>query len=91
MAIVGRGDIPMAAKVIQEGACGFIEKPLDESILVHAVEAAIKQSAKVEELTGKLLTNSETRILQLIFEGKSNSAELTKVALALGLICPQIK
>ncbi|MCD6392342.1 MAG: response regulator transcription factor [Planctomycetes bacterium] len=112
--------MPLAAKTIQEGAFGFIEKPMDESILVNAVEAAIKQGAKVEELTGKLLTNSETMILQLISEGKSNSemaymlhrsigtierhrdrlmkklnagnsAELTKVALALGLTSPQIE
>ena len=117
--ITGHGDVPMAVKALKTGALDFIEKPLDERVLLPAVEAALKRSANTEDLAGKPLTNSETRILQLIAEVKSNSemaaflhrsirtverhryqlmcklnvsspAELTKVALALGLTSPEI-
>lgn len=117
--ITGHGDVPMAVKALKTGALDFIEKPLDEHILLPAVETALKRSANTEDFTGKPLTDSETRILQLIAEGKSNSemaaflhrsirtierhryqlmrklnvsspAELTKVALALGLTSPEI-
>lgn len=117
--ITGHGDVPMAIKALKTGALDFIEKPLDESILLPAVETALKRSANTENMSGKPLTNSELRILQLIAEGKSNSemaaflhrsirtverqryqlmrklnvsspAELTKVALALGLTSPEI-
>lgn len=118
--ITGHGDVPMAVKAIQEGALNFIEKPLDEQVLLSTVETALKQSAKIEELTEKPLTCSEIGILRLISEGRSNSemahllhrsirtierhryhlmhklnvsspAELTKIALTLGLTSPQIK
>lgn len=117
--ITGHGDVPMAVKALKTGVLDFIEKPLDESILLPAVETALKRSANTEDQFGKPLTNSETRILQLIAEGRSNSemaaflhrsirtverhryqlmcklgvsspAELTKVALALGLTSAEI-
>ena len=117
--ITGHGDVPMAVKALKVGALDFIEKPLDEQVLLPVVEAALKRNASTEDLAGKPLTDSEIRILQLIAEGKSNSemacflhrsirtierhryqlmhklnasspAELTKVALALGLTSPEI-
>lgn len=118
--ITGHGDIPMAVKALRIGALDFIEKPLDERILVPAVQVALKQNAYAEGYTGKPLTDSEIGILQLISEGKSNAemafllhrsirtverhrynlmhkldvnspAELTKIAIALGLTSPVIK
>ena len=71
--ITGHGDVPMAVKALKTGALDFIEKPLDEHVLLSAVEKALKQSANTEEHSGKPVTDSETRILQLIAEGKSNS------------------
>lgn len=117
--ITGHGDVSMAVKALKIGALDFIEKPLDEQVLLPVVEAALKRSAGIEDLAGKPLTDSEIRILRLIAEGKSNSemagflyrsirtierhryqlmhklnvsspAELTKVALALGLTSPEI-
>jgi two-component system, LuxR family, response regulator FixJ len=117
--ITGHGNVPMAVEALKTGALDFIEKPLDEHVLLPAVEAALKRSANTEDMAGKPLTDSETKILQLIAEGKSNSemsaflhrsirtierhryqlmyklnasspAELTKVALALGLTSPEI-
>ena len=117
--ITGHGDVPMAVKALKVGALDFIEKPLDEQVLLPVVEAALKRNASTEDLAGKPLTDSEIRILQLIAEGKSNSemacflhrsirtierhryqlmhklnvsspAELTKVAIALGLTSPEI-
>lgn len=119
LVITGHGDVPMAVTALKTGALNFIEKPLDEGVLIPAVQAALKQSANTEEHAGKPLTNSEIEILRLISEGKSNSemacllhrsirtverhryklmhklnanssAELTKIAIALGLTSQEI-
>lgn len=117
--VTGHGDVPMAVKTLKAGALDFIEKPLDEHVLLPAVKMALKKSMAADSLTGKPLTGSERQILQLVAEGKSNSemahllnrsirtierhryqlmsklnvsspAELTKIALALGLTSPDI-
>ncbi len=72
LVITGHGDVPMAVKAIKGGALDFIEKPLDEHVLLPAVQRALQQNVSIEGLAGKPLTDSETRILQLISEGKSN-------------------
>ena len=111
--VTGHGDVPMAVRAFKNGAFDFIEKPLDESILLPVVRKALKGSANLIDLIASL-TDAEKGILRLVSEGKSNSemayflkrsirtverhryqlmhklnvntpAELTKVALALGL------
>jgi two-component system, LuxR family, response regulator FixJ len=118
--VTGHGDVPMAVKALKAGAMDFIEKPLDEHVLLPAVKLALKRSMHADSLAGKPLTGSEIQILQLVAEGKSNSemarllnrsirtierhryqlmtklnvsspAELTKIALALGLTSPDIE
>ena len=120
LTITGHGDVQMAVKALKAGALDFIEKPLDEGVLLPAVQKALEQSTYTEDQTSKPLTNSETNILQLISEGKSNSemarvlhrsirtverhryqlmqklgasspAELTKIAIALGLTSSEIQ
>jgi FixJ family two-component response regulator len=70
--VTGHGNVPMAVQAIRGGALDFIEKPLDEHVLLPAVERALQQNAGIEGLAGRPLTDSETKILQLISEGKSN-------------------
>ncbi len=118
--MTGHGNVPMAVKAIKGGALDFIEKPLNEHVLLPVVERALMQNVSVDGAVGRPLTESETRILQLISEGQSNKemarlvgrsirtverhryqlmqkldvskpADLTKVALALGLTSPEVK
>ena len=70
--ITGHGDVPMAVKALKSGALDFIEKPLDEQVLLRAVKRALKHSVNIVDLAAAPLTDSETRILQLISEGRSN-------------------
>ncbi len=117
--ITGHGDVPLAVKALKLGALDFIEKPLDEAVLLPVVQGVLERSAYSEHLAGQPLTKTETTVLKLIADGKSNSemarilhrsirtvelhryrltrklnvtspAELTKIALTLGLTSPQV-
>ena len=70
--VTGYGDIPMAVKAMKAGAMDFIEKPLNESTFMPAVEAALAKTRSADRLSLDMLTRSEIRILKLIGEGKSN-------------------
>lgn len=72
LVITGYGDIPMAVKAIKIGAAEFIEKPLNESTFLPAVEAALKKGLFENRLIAKPLTKAETQILRQIAEGKTN-------------------
>lgn len=40
--ITGHGDIPMTVKAMKAGAVDFLAKPFDESVLLNAIETAIR-------------------------------------------------
>jgi FixJ family two-component response regulator len=42
--ITGHGDIPMAVRAMQAGAVDFLTKPLDEQVLLDAVERAMSRA-----------------------------------------------
>jgi FixJ family two-component response regulator len=44
--ITGHGDIPMAARASKAGAVNFLNKPLDEDVLVDAVNQALLKSRR---------------------------------------------
>jgi FixJ family two-component response regulator len=42
--ITGQGDIPMSVRALKKGAVDFLQKPVDEKVLLNAVDEAVKQS-----------------------------------------------
>jgi FixJ family two-component response regulator len=68
--MTGYGSIPLAVRCIQAGACDFIEKPLDEAVLLPKVDALLKRD---KGMTNEHeLTSAERQIVELVAEGKSN-------------------
>jgi len=79
--ITGHGDIPLAVEAMKLGAIDFIEKPFNESSIVRAVTAGMRQRqeqanrdqerqeirARLDELSGR-----EREVLDGLVEGKPN-------------------
>src|SRR5580692_3664555 len=86
--ITGRGDIPSTVKAMKGGAVDFLTKPVDETILLAAVEQALQKdrSARLEasehaDLRARYLslTPREQEVLPLLVRGllnKQAAAEL---------------
>jgi two-component system response regulator FixJ len=67
--VTGFGSIPLAVRAVQMGAVDFIEKPLDEEVLLPKIERLLQSGEDVE---GDGVTPAEQRILDLIVAGKAN-------------------
>jgi FixJ family two-component response regulator len=86
--ITGRGDIPSTVKAMKGGAVDFLTKPVDEAVLLAAVEQALQKdrSARLEasahaDLLARYqsLTPREQEVLPLLVRGllnKQAAAEL---------------
>jgi FixJ family two-component response regulator len=86
--ITGRGDIPSTVKAMKGGAIDFLTKPVDETILLAAVEHALEKDRQArreaEEHADllaryRLLTPREQEVLPLLARGllnKQAAAEL---------------
>lgn len=79
--ITGHGDIPMSVKALKNGAINFLQKPVDDQLLLNAVAEAIKtskanffqthESARIKLLFQKL-TSRENDVFNLIITGLLN-------------------
>ncbi len=78
LVVTGYGDVPMAVKALRAGAADFIEKPLDREAFLDAVEGLLRENAARTMLFNHSLTKMETRVLELILDGK-NSREIATV------------
>ena len=79
--ITGHGDVPMAVSALRAGALDFIEKPLQEQVLLERVQEAtrIGMRLQAEEENRRAtrarfdsLTGREREVLALIVEGHPN-------------------
>ena len=79
--MTGHGDIPLAVEAMKAGVVDFIEKPLDDKILLQAVASALSLSATPEqddasrrerEARFGTLTARERDVLAGVIAGKPN-------------------
>jgi len=67
--VTGYGSVPLAVKSMRLGASDFMEKPLDESVLLPKVEALL---GNCDTPDGDNITPAEEQVLELVAEGKAN-------------------
>ena len=88
--ITGHGDVSMAVKAMKQGAFDFIEKPINNQILLDTVNKALEESARLgSEMSEQaaiqarldLLTPRENDVLLMIAKGKLNK----QIAFDLGI------
>ena len=86
--ISGHADVPMAVAAIKSGAEDFIEKPVDDTQLVAAINRALARSSKQqvsqkshEELGVRFarLTGRQIEIFDLVVEGFTSHAIAVKL------------
>lgn len=70
--ITGYGDVPTAVKAIKGGAVDFIEKPLRKRAFLQKVRSILQESTPADMNAGEPLTRTETQVLRLAIDGKSN-------------------
>ena len=79
--ITGQGDVPMSVSAMKKGAVNFLQKPLDDKVLLKEVEAAIALSRQwvVQFLEKKdlkqlvdSLTPRELQIFKMLLTGMLN-------------------
>jgi FixJ family two-component response regulator len=89
--ITGHGDIPMSVRALKKGAIDFLQKPVDEKILLRSVDEAINNShdlinkqTEIDEcktLIGSL-TSRELEILRFVIKGKLNKQIASELNIA---------
>jgi FixJ family two-component response regulator len=67
--VTGYGSVPLAVKSIQLGASDFVEKPLDETVLLPKVQAILQAKGYSHDTE---LSIAEQRVLELVADGKPN-------------------
>jgi RNA polymerase sigma factor (sigma-70 family) len=94
--VTGRGDIPMTVSAMKAGATDFLAKPVSETTLLRAIDAALERSSRalqsrseMESLQRRLerLTPREREVLVLVVRGLLNK----QVASELGTVEKTIK
>jgi FixJ family two-component response regulator len=70
--ITSYADVPLAVKALKAGATDFAEKPLDWDRFLATVQSILSETELSDALAGKPLTRTETIVLRLILEGRSN-------------------
>lgn len=81
--VTGYADVPTAVRAMKAGAVEFVEKPVDDRILVEHIRgaldrhrAALAERRSADGLRARLdtLTPREREVLRLVVEGKSSRA-----------------
>jgi two-component system response regulator FixJ len=87
--ITGEGDIPKAVQAIKFGAYDFVEKPINDDVLIALIERATQQAEsdlaynRSQETTSHLntLTQRENEVLNFLMTGSTNK----EIAIKLGI------
>jgi FixJ family two-component response regulator len=94
--LTGRGDIPASVKAMKAGAIDFLAKPADASMLLAAVEQALRRDCEAREDRGRRtaveqrlssLTPREREVLTRVVAGRLNK----QIAVELGIVEKTIK
>ena len=81
--ITGHGDVPMAVRAIRDGAVEFLEKPVNDQMLLDRIGDAIRKSIAATQLRRRRaevearrsrLTPRERAVLDLVVAGKPNKS-----------------
>ena len=90
--LTGHGDIPMAVRAMQEGAFDFLEKPVDDQILIESVLGAVRRYAVLREkhemqaeISSRVdrLTARERQIADLIVAGHTSREIAEQLSLSM--------
>lgn len=88
--ITGHGDVPMATQALKAGGMDFIQKPIDDRVLLASIAEGMQRArerkeraARVKDLAKRFqsLTEREQEVMTLVVAGASNKA----VAAELGI------
>jgi FixJ family two-component response regulator len=94
--LTGRGDIPASVKAMKAGAIDFLAKPAEASMLLAAVEQALRRDSEAREDRGRRtaveqrlssLTPREREVLTRVVAGRLNK----QIAVELGIVEKTIK
>lgn len=90
--LTGHGDIPMAVRVLKNGASEFIQKPFNDNEIVDLVESYIAYDQEKREkwsLQQKIrrrlaqLTTRECEVMELMLKGKLNKQVADELDIAI--------
>jgi FixJ family two-component response regulator len=72
--LTGHGSIPGSVQAIKAGALNYLTKPVDETVLLPALRAAIKRDAAVRAVHERIasLTGRERQVMERIAAGQMN-------------------
>jgi len=94
--LTGHGDVPMAVRAMKEGAFEFLTKPVEEDVLVGAVERALvehrrlriheREAMQARELVD-MLTPREREVFRHVIAGSLNK----EIAAVLGIAEQTVK
>jgi FixJ family two-component response regulator len=79
--LTGRGDVPASVRAIKRGAVDFLTKPVEEAVLLRAIEAALARGVTEHRLHEELavlrnrfgrLTPREQEVMRLVVTGMLN-------------------
>ena len=88
--LTGHGSVPSSVKALKSGAVDFLEKPVDDDLLLSAIKDAVegnvrtrRDRAKLSEIQERVarLTRRELQVFRLVVQGKLNK----QVAVELGM------
>jgi two-component system, LuxR family, response regulator FixJ len=88
--ITGHADVPMAVRALKAGATEFIEKPLNDQLLLDRIRSALESEPRSDdearlraEVAARLaqLTTRERQVMELVVAGRVNR----EIAAELGL------